>query len=412
MHDLVTRGRMSSVRPLQDLPPAIVLGGTGAALSISRSLGRRGVEVHVLGTEALSHARASRYCASFALVGTGREVADRWLEWLKARAPRGAVVLPTSDFGVELVIRNDERLRSLGFRLPEHAGSTSLAMLDKDKTYELARSVGVDCPRTWTVRDAGDLDSVRTELSYPCALKPLASHEAARHFSEKVFLARNFAELEAGLARAQAVGVDMLVTEIIPGGDDCNWAFRTYLDDTGQPLFGLTTNRLRSLPIHFGTNCYVVTRWDPEVAEVGLHFMQSIGLRGVAYVELKRDPRDGSLKLLECNHRFGAAQEVVRRAGVDVAWIAYRRAIGAPVEPIGSWRTGIHLWFPLRDARAAASYRRNGELTWPDWLRSLLRRRVYVPVLALDDPRPTVDLFLRRTRRVLTRHLEKSPGVR
>ena len=392
--------------------PAVVLGGTGASLSITRSLGRAGVPVHVLGTDPVSPARASRYCTSFVAVGREDGVAGRWLDWLVTSAPAGAVVLPTSDEGVELVVRHQQELQERGFRLLDYAGETSLAMLDKDRTYELARQVGVDCPRTWRVRDEDDLRSLRDELSYPCALKPVQSHLFAKHFNKrKVLIANDYGELSAGLARTKQLGLDMIVTDIITGPDHFNWAFRTYIDSTGQPLFNVTTNRLRSGPIHFGTNCYLVTRWNAEVAEVGLRFMQGIGLRGLAYVELKRDARDGRLKLIECNHRFGAAQEVVRRAGIDATLIAYRRALGLPTPPEDSWREGVRLWFPLRDFRAAREYRRHGELTWGRWLLSILRPRVYVPVLARDDLGPSVYNLRIRVSRVLRRRLDGALGL-
>ncbi len=384
-----------------------MLGGTGAALSITRSLGRANIPVHVLGTEPMSRVQASRYCASFISVGTEDGIVSRWLDWLESKGPGDGAVLPTGDEGVELVVRYGDRLRELGYRLLDYAGDTSLAMLDKDRTYALARAVGVECPRTWRVRDEDDLRAASAEFSFPCALKPVESHKAAKHFSRKVLVANDYADLLSNFARSHEVGVQMLVTEIIPGPDHCNWAFRTYIDARGEPLFRVTTNRLRSRPIHFGTNCYLVTRWDPEVAEAGLRFMQAIGLRGLAYTEHKRDPRDGRLKLIECNHRFGAAQEVVRRAGIDVALLAYRRAVGEPIEPVDRWREGVRLWFPLRDLRAARDYRRHGELTFGRWILSLLRPRVYVPVFALDDPAPTFHNLGPRSARWLRRSLKR-----
>lgn len=386
--------------------PAVILGGTGAALSITRSLGRAGIPVHVLGTDPVVPARASRYCTSFVAVGSEDGVASRWLDWLESSAPAGAVVLPTSDEGVELVVRHEQRLRERGFRLLDYAGETSLAMLDKNRTYALARQAGVDCPRTWRVRDEDDLHALRDELQFPCALKPMHSHLFAKHFSRKVFMAHTYEELSAHLAGTQRLGLEMIITDIITGPDHFNWAFRTYIDPEGNPLFSVTTNRLRSRPIHFGTNCFLVTRWNAEVAEVGLRFMRAIGLRGLAYVELKRDARDGRLKLIECNHRFGAAQEVVRRAGIDATLIAYRRAVGLPTPPETSWREGVRLWFPLRDFRAAREYRRHGELTWARWLSSILRPRVYVPVLARDDLGPSLYTLRVRLSRVLRRRLD------
>jgi D-aspartate ligase len=382
-----------------DSPPAVLLGETGSALSLARSLGRVGVPVYVLGSDGSSLAAASRYCTAFVELGGGEGVIDRWLDWLERDGPSGAVLLPPGDEGVELIVRHSKRLEELGYRVPETAGEVSLAMLDKTRTYELAREAGIPCPRTWQVRSEADAVRIAREMTFPCALKPVHSHLFAKHFTVKVVLARDGNELLVGIGRMRELGLEMLVTEIIPGPDHLNWAYRTYIDERGEALFGLTTNRLRSQPIHFGTNCYLVTRWHPEVAETGLRFLQKVGLRGLAYTELKRDPRDGQFKLIECNHRFGNAQEVVRRAGLDVALFVYRRALGQQTPPMDSWREDVHLWFPARDWRAARDYRRERELTWPGWLQSLARRRVYTPVLALDDPRPSLSNVWHKLRR-------------
>lgn len=372
--------------------PAVIAGGIGSTISVVRSLGRAGIPVTVLSAGERSLASASRYCGALVTVGTEPGVVDRWLAWLERDGPRGAVILPSGDEGVELVVRHRERLLALGYRVSESAGDASLAMLDKTRTYQLARQIGVPCPRTWTIDDDASLIAARRELTYPCALKPVHSHLFAKHFpTVKVLRAQNREELDAALAKTRPLGLQMLVTEIIPGPDHATWTLSTYLDEESRPLFALTRNKLRSQPIGFGTNCYLVSRQHPAVAELGLRFLQGVGLRGMAHVEFKWDPRDRQYKLIECNHRFVAVQELLRRAGLDVALLAYQRALGERPAFSGQWREGVRLWFPRRDVQAAVDYRCAGDLTWPAWLRSLAYPgRVYTPVLALDDPMPSV----------------------
>jgi predicted ATP-grasp superfamily ATP-dependent carboligase len=338
-------------------------------------------------------------------VGTAPGIVDRWLAWLEQDGPSGAVLLPTGDEGVELIVRNQRRLTELGYLTLDYAGDVSLAMLDKARTYELAEAAGVPCPRTWTVQQLEDASRVAGEVTFPCALKPVHSHLFARHCGPaKVFVVNDEQELRASLAGTLEVGLEMLATEIISGPDHFNWTYRTYIDKHGEPAFALTANRLRSHPIHFGTNSYVETRWNPEVAEAGLRFLRGVGLRGLAFTELKWDSRDGRFKLIECNHRFGAAQEVVRRAGLDVAVYAYRRAAGLETQSMEDWKEGVRLWFPARDTRAARDYVRAGELTWGGWMRSLVRPRVYTPSFVFDDPRPSaVNLWRKIFRRLSPR---------
>lgn len=384
--------------------PAVIVGGIGSTVSLVRSLGRAGVPVQVLGGGRETLAGASHFCRSVTHLGPGPGMVDRWLLWLENEGPRGAVLLPSGDEGVELIAGHRDRLERAGFRLPPTAGETSLAMLDKARTYELARDVGIPCPQTWTVAGEGDLDSIRDQLTYPCALKPLHSHLFSKHFPQaKVLVAHDEAELAEFIRETGRLSLEMLVTEIVAGPERFTWTFSTYLDEDGRPLFGMTRNKLRSEPIHFGTNCYVVTRRNPEVARLGLEFLQRIGLRGIAHVEFKWDAGDRTYKLMECNHRFVNPQEVIRRAGVDVALLAYQRALGIDSGPMPQWREGVRLWWPERDFRAAVAYRREGETSWRKWVRSLLHRPIYTPRLALDDPGPTVLMGARRLKRGIER---------
>jgi predicted ATP-grasp superfamily ATP-dependent carboligase len=244
-----------------------------------------------------------------------------------------------------------------------------------------------------------DIETLAAEIPYPCALKPIHSHLFAKQFSVKVLLAHDATELRAHLTTTLDLGLEMMVTEIVPGPDHAIWTYSTYITSDGEPAYGLTRNKLRSSPAHFGVNSYLVARRRPDVVEAGRAFLRGVGMRGMAHVEFKEDPRDGSLKLIECNHRFVNSQELIRRAGLDVAVFSYRRAVGHVPPPMDSWREGERLWFPLADFRAAREYRRAGELTWPRWAASLVNPRVRTPYMALDDPRPSIDHVLTKVRR-------------
>jgi D-aspartate ligase len=208
-----------------------------------------------------------------------------------------------------------------------------------------------------------------------------------------------------------AVGLEMLVTEIVPGDDSEYCSYYSYIDDRGEPLFHFCKRKFRQWPIHFGLTTYHMTTWEPRVAELGLRFFQEIGLRGVGNVEFKRDPRDGEFKIIECNHRFTAANDLVRHSGIDVPLIAYRRAVGLPVEPVRGYRLGVRMWHPLEDLRALREYRAEGSLTTAAWARSLLHRQ-HFPLLSLDDPGPSLSSAALRLRRLRRKATGRLPGLR
>jgi D-aspartate ligase len=388
-----------SAVPDGDRPPAILLGGGPIALPVARSLARKGVRVTALGTTD-DPVRRSRACAEYVDLGSGDGVQDRWLAWLAGHPVPGAVVLPCNDDALELSARHRARLLELGYRPAELDPEVTLAMLDKDRTYQLARACDVPTPHTVVARPGDDV-SVADDLQLPCALKPRHSHLFIRHFGLRIkaFHAADRDELAFHLERLGALGLEMIVTEIIPGDEDAFCSFYGYLDERGESLLHLTKRKLRQYPPHFGLATYHMVNREPEVIELGLRFCRGVGLRGIGVVEFKRDPRDGALKLIECNARFTAATELVHHAGVDLAGIAYDRALGRRVEPVIDYRAGVRMWHPVEDARTAMALRREGELTTRRWLASLAHRQ-HFPLWSWRDPMPTVHSLLRRRRRL------------
>jgi predicted ATP-grasp superfamily ATP-dependent carboligase len=193
----------------------------------------------------------------------------------------------------------------------------------------------------------------------------------------------------------------MIATEIVPGPDRfCS--YYSYIDERGEPLFHYTKQKLRQYPVRFGLGTFHCSNWDPEVAEVGLKFFRGIGLRGLGCVEFKRDERDGRLKLIECNHRFTAADALQRACGLELGLLAYNRALGLPANPPGEYRRGVGLWFPKDDARAFLAYRHAGEMSAAAWLRSLIAPLRF-PVASLRDPLPGLFGAFRLLRRLLSR---------
>lgn len=370
------------------LPPAIVLGGNANAVSVARTLGRWGVEVTAFGNGA-DQVRHSRWCTSFVDVGPGLGVGDRWLARLLDR-PRDAVLLPCDDDALELIGRHRAELIAVGYRPVEADDEVVLAMLNKETTYRLARSAGISTPLTVPLIDDAAVERAIERLGFPSALKPVHSHRFQKHFGgRKSYVVSDADEFRTHARSTRAHGLEMIATEIIPGRDDRLCSYYSYIDESGRPLVGLTKRKIRQQPSGFGLGSMEVTDHAPDVAEAGAAFFAAIGLRGLANVEFKRDARDGSLRLIECNHRFTASNELVRVAGVDLARLAYARVASVPLPRLDHYRTGLTLWNPLRDVRSSAGAVRRGEAPLGEWLSGLARPHV-LPVFRLDDPLPTI----------------------
>jgi D-aspartate ligase len=375
-------------------PPVVTVGGSANAVSIARSLSRAGVRVYSLGGTSDDPVRFSRHCVAYERFA-GEDVQSGWLAWLE-QGPRGAVLFPCDDEAMELVALERSRLLELGYRTIESDPALTIAMLDKERTYELARAVGVRTPEIAPVRSRDELDRARSRIGFPCALKPRHSHLFVRQGLgvAKAFVVEDDVALEEAYELTAAHGLEMLLTEIVPGPDDRYASCFSYLDAQGEPLVVFTKRKLRQFPPRFGTGTYHVTAWDSDVAETALRFFRGVGLRGIANVEFKRDARDEQLTLIECNYRLTAVNELLRRAGLDLALLAYNRALGVSDPPLRSVPDGLYMWYPIEDTRAFLRLRRSGELQLRDWLAGLARR-MYLPVFLPTDPLPSLTNVLR-----------------
>jgi D-aspartate ligase len=384
-------------------PPAVVLGGSANAVSVARSLHVAGVDVWALGRRD-SPVHYSRHCSHFVPFAGGDDMQAAWLDWL-GTGPAGAVLLPCDDDGLELIARNRPALVAGGYLPFEANDEVLLRMLDKQSSYRLAREAGIAAPATFEPDGKESVSQMLAELQFPCAVKPIHSHLFQRRAAQpvKALVVDSADALHDALAYMRGIDVSPLVTEIVPGADDQLCSYYSYIDEQGEPLLHLTKRKIRQYPAGFGLGCYHITDRNPEVAELGLRFFQGVGIRGLANVEFKRDARDGRLKLIECNHRFTAANGQLRAAGMDLALFCYCRLTGRPTPDVGSYRRDVRLWYPIDDTRAFLVHRRAGTLTFGQWIRSLWHAQEF-PLFSLSDPKPTVVSTWWIMRRLLARH--------
>ncbi len=370
------------------------------ALSTARSLWAKGIPVDVLADRpVIAPARWSRASRRYVPLSTDGDPTAFWLDWLSCQA-QPSVVLPCGDEGVELVGRRREELEDLGHLLVEANDGVLLDMLDKSRTYELAGALGVPAPRTLTLRGRSDLGELG-DFPFPCAMKPVHSHRYARAFPSggKGGYLSDARQAVERLGPALDVGEPMLVTEVVEGTDEC-CDYYTYLDFAGEPLVEQTTMKLRQYPTRFGLGTYHISRWQPEVAELGLRFAQGVGLRGIGNVEFKRDRRDGVWKLIECNPRLTHPQALLTRLGADLGLLAYARLVSDPLRLAPRSEDEVGLLFAADDVRAFVRYHKDGELTVTPWLRSLARPQAH-PWFDARDPRPSLMNLSQHGRRAI-----------
>jgi D-aspartate ligase len=369
-------------------PGAIVVGGDYQGLGIVRSLGRRGVAVVVIDDER-SISRHSRYVEGayrFPELRTGEQTMSALLAVADRTDVEGWVVYPTREETVAALARHRTRLLA-HFRVPTPDWSVTKWAWDKRKTYARAAELGIPTPRSWHVRSEEELETIDADPPY--VIKPAIKEHFFYATKCKAWRADSREELAARFRAAAAlVGTEeVVVQELIPGDGETQLAYCAMFK-TDTPLASMLVKRLRQHPVDFGrASTFVRTVDVPELEEMSVRFLRSIGYYGLVELEYKHDRRDGLTKLLDVNARTWGYHSLGGRAGVDFPYLLYADQLGLPVPSGVRARPGIS-WIRLAtDLPTAAIELARHRLDWRAYVRSLGVFDVE-SVFTRDDLRP------------------------
>ncbi|HBR14260.1 MAG TPA: hypothetical protein DD723_01800 [Candidatus Omnitrophica bacterium] len=373
------------------LIPTFILGMSVTGLAAARSLGRNGIKVYALDPDKDKPGLRTRYAKCFVCPDPQKDpkaFMDFLLDLVKTTgAP--AVLMPTSDVFVDYVNTNRDLLIE-HFKFAMSPKSLMDRILDKNGQYDLARENGTPVPKTYLPKNLQDIQQLAGTLNYPVLLKGVRTDAWRRRFGDKkAFNINNSRELVEIYQKIHDNDhIDPLIQEVIQGDDTCHYKICTYMNSENKPLLTFTLQKIRQYPCRFGIGSMVMSVWEPEVARLGLEFMQRIGYRGVGSIEFKKDKRDNQLKMIELNPRLWAQNSLPEACGQNFALTAYLDIIGEKVEPQTKFQEGVK-WIAFKEDRASFyGYLRTGEITWKEWLNSVLTGPRVWANWSLDDPLP------------------------
>lgn len=398
-------------RGARGVPPAIVLQTSYAnGLGIIRALGRAGIPVLAVDPNPRALGFRSRYAAGLVCPDPGKEPEAflAALQRLGERLPRRAVVFPTHDEFIWPLARHKDHL-SQWYRLPLPGWEVMRRLYDKEEQLRAAWKTGVGTPKTVFVRSGDDLEEGRRQIPFPAIFKPVQSLAFKERFHRPVLEIPTATDLEAVYARCDDCGTLML-QEVIPGGDEELFTVGSTLDAQSRPLAVFTGRKLRQHPRRFGTARLAESVWSEELADAGLRLLTELQYHGVSQVEFKRDPRDGSYRLMEVNARHWLWHALAPACGVNLTLASYADAIGKPFLSPPQAADGRKWSLLFKETVDSVNEIRRGEQSPREWLSSL--RGIKVDgVLAWDDPAPGLLNAWRLGGMVVQRRLAKGRGA-
>lgn len=395
------------VRSPQSMPPCLVVSSGRAGLAVARGLGELGLRVVVCYVDRFDLARASRYAAEAVAVPKPDQDDGAFVErllWLARRFP-GAALIPTSDDAVVDIARAQDEL-SRHFLVDCPAWDVAQRFIDKRHTYEIAERIGVPYPRT-VVPDPSDPASAADLVPLPCLVKPRQSHLYTPHFDRKVTVVHTREELQAAHDEAAAVGVKVVLQELIDGPDELGVNYNS-LRQSGRVVAECTARKMRLAPSRFGIPRVVRSQHVPEVVEPGRAVVEAMGLDGFACTEFKLDRRDGTYKLLEVNGRHNFSSMLSIRCGLNFPYLSYLGRTGNPVPEGLAARDGPFWVDELRDLVYSATRGGRDSRRLPELARPWLSRPVFA-VFDRRDPAPFAQLLAGTVARLGSRGSDLDP---
>ncbi|MET8484600.1 ATP-grasp domain-containing protein [Streptomyces tendae] len=340
-------------------------------LGAVRSLGRAGVDVHVVADCAHSPVRASRYVTGLHTPpppGASPEDIAAALRRVAARIARPAVLIPMDDACAVAVARARTELAP-AYLLPDQPGDLPARVADKAELAAVCASLDVPHPETLVPGGPAEAARAAWRLGLPVVAKwsrPwLVPPGGGLRSTVLVRSAREAGEL---YRRAEEAGSRLLLQAFLPPGADRDWFFHGYADRSGAVRAGGPGRKTRARPR--GAGLTAVGRWtpNPRVQALAERVTAELGYRGVFDLDFRRCGTTGRYHLLDFNPRPGAQFRLFAdTAGLDVVRALHLDLTHRPL-PEGAPRPGrvfvVENYAPLSALRPARAEHGGRELAW------------------------------------------------
>jgi len=394
-------------------PAAVVLGGYYTGVNLTRYLVRRGVTAYCLDNDRSRQAFRSVYGTTLQCPDPDRQP-DEWLGFMLELARKAGgkpALIPSADAFVAAMARHADELAT-AYAFCRDSVELYAILATKRRQYDLAVEHGMPVPRTRFAQSPEEVAEFGAGAQFPCVIKPVRSYDWAKvprgHplAARKVMVAASPKDLDEKYAIVAAVNSEVVVQEVIEGPDTAKLVYLSCYSTDRRRIARCLLRELRTAPIYNGNASVTEPIDDPETDSICDRFLQSIGYAGLCEIELKRDSRDGRVKMIEANPRYTGTSDAAPYAGVDLGWLHYLDLIGQRVEMVAQdgrdFRHIVLTW----DFSTIGNYRRAGLWTWRQIIRSY-RPPVYFFDLDLRNWRVALGTIITLLKLIIGRPIRR-----
>mgnify|MGYP005845912823 CR=1 FL=1 len=330
------------------------------ALTVSRSLARRGCRV-----TGASHIDRPLAGYSWAVGRHWRypdplSTSETFILWLAehVRQESYELVIPVTERTLAPISRERSRLRHVRIAMPDEE-SLEL-VLDKARTFDLARELDVAVPLGVSVNSLDELAACRDGMNYPVVIKPARSI-GSRNGGGASHLQVSYAFDDVGLVTAciHALRFGSVVLQEYFKGDGVGIEL---IAKRGEIIYAFQHRRLHEVPLTGGGSSLRRSEpLDADLVEASRRLVEALGWNGVAMVEFKQNPATGEYCLMEINGRFWGSLPLADAARADFPAMLLDLELSGEVNVCGPYREKMYCRLLSRDLAWYEAVLRGGE---------------------------------------------------
>jgi predicted ATP-grasp superfamily ATP-dependent carboligase len=365
------------IRAQPEWPPVVVASVYQTGLNLMRDLLRRGVRTVGIDWDESHEGFSSNYGKSYVCPNPDDDP-EGWVTFmieLSRSLGTKPVIIPAADIFVSALGKHVDALREhYTFSLESIAVQAALAT--KEQQYALARKFGLPIPRTDYIESMLDMEQFAASARFPCLIKPRHEREWAalpegnKLRRLKLVTAETAGELVDAYSWTEKYQPEVVAQEIIAGGDDSKYCYLSVYGRDSRRLGYCVVHELRASEVLFGSGSFVEPVIDEEIAEICDTFLRGVRYVGICEIEVKRDTRDGAVRLIEANPRFSVTADAAVYAGVDIGWLHYLDLIGKNPASVEANYLGFRHVVLWRDLPVLRHYVARHILSWRDIINS------------------------------------------
>ncbi|MFW6195840.1 MAG: ATP-grasp domain-containing protein [Thermoplasmatota archaeon] len=364
----------------------LVLDGRSlASLSIVRSLGSKGMEIHCGESFRSNLTSYSKYVSKKIIYPSPKDSPDEFIiDILK--------IIKKNDYDFIVPVRDDTTLLLAKYK-EDISKYTNVYLADYEKikklndkgeTVKLARQSGVPVPKTYFPEDM-DIEEIKKEADYPVLIRPRIGSGSR---GIKYISSEN--EFDKGYSDVKKRYGTPIVQEYV---DKNGYSTACVLLDENQNTIGeFSYERTKEYPISGGPTVVGISHDDKETKRYATNLLKSVGWKGPAEVEFILD-QDGNPRLLEVNPRFWMPLNLAVQSGVDFPLLVYQLSQDDEIELVEKYKLGVkYRWLIPNEFLWLISEKRKNE-EYKEFVDFLDDNLCYGSI-SKDDPLPVIGTVI------------------